>query len=116
MSQENTNLNGLDLRAFQAEVAEWKKNNFPNSGDVQQFIGVVEEVGELAHAILKSLQGIRGDEHEAEARDAVGDIMIFLLNFCSANGWDLEDILVETWDEVKERDWIQYPEAGIGDE
>jgi len=101
------------LSSMQRDVHEWKKRNFPNSGDLHQFLGVVEEVGELAHAILKLQQGIRGDKHVAEARDAVGDIMIFLMNFCSENGWDLREILIDTWDEVKSRDWMKYPERGM---
>lgn len=105
----------MDLKQLQSDIQAWREYNFPNSNDLQQFLGVVEEVGELAHSILKSQQGIRGNEHEAEARDAVGDIMIFLMNFCSANDWDLEDILEETWAEVNDRDWIKYPEAGKGD-
>ena len=103
------------LSKLQRDVHEWKKRNFPNSGDLHQFLGLVEEVGELAHAILKSQQGIRGNDHVAEAKDAVGDIMIFLLNLCSENGWDLREILIETWEDVAERDWVTHPKDGRGE-
>jgi NTP pyrophosphatase (non-canonical NTP hydrolase) len=102
----------MELAVIQKRVYEWKRLNFPNSGDLHQFLGVVEEVGELAHAILKMQQGIRGDLHEAEARDAVGDIIIFLMNFCSENNWLLDDIILETWDEVSKRNWNEYPKDG----
>lgn len=103
------------LAYIQKQVHEWRKYNFPNSGDLHQFLGVVEEVGELSHAILKMAQGIRGDKHEEEARDAVGDIMIYLMNFCSENGWDLEEIIEETWDQVQRRNWVDYPKDGKGE-
>lgn len=105
----------MELAEIQSEIYSWKKRNFPNSGDIHQFLGVVEEVGELAHAVLKLQQGIRGDEHEAEARDAVGDIMFFLMNFCSENGWSLSEILEETWTEVSKRDWPKYPKDGVSE-
>lgn len=105
----------MNLRNLQTEVYEWQNRNFPAAEAIHLFLGVVEEVGELAHAILKLKQGIRGDNHEAEAKDAVGDIMIFLMNYCSRNDWWLDDILAETWEEVRKRDWLANPEDGIGD-
>lgn len=106
---------GFDLDKLQTEIWTWKCINFPSSSAEEQFLGVVEEVGEAAHAILKKSQGIRGseDKHQEDLRDAIGDIMIFLLNFCSAQGWDLSDILVETWGTVRGRDWIHNKEDGV---
>jgi NTP pyrophosphatase (non-canonical NTP hydrolase) len=94
----------MNLDVYQQEIALWRKSNFPDSGEDEQFLGIVEEVGELAHAILKQRQGIRerGDE---DIIDAIGDIMIYLLNYCSCKGWSLDGILWETWDQVKRRDW-----------
>lgn len=99
------------LRKLQPEIAAWRVKNFPESGMIHQFMGMVEEVGELSHAILKDQQGVR-DSNEDEAKDAVGDILIFLINFCSTMGWDVEEILTTTWDEVKQRDWIKHPVDG----
>jgi NTP pyrophosphatase (non-canonical NTP hydrolase) len=77
-------------------------------------MGLVEEVGELSHALLKQKQGIRGsaDDHEAAAKDAVGDIVIFLANLCSARGWDMDQIVIDTLAEVVGRDWKRYPDSG----
>ena len=106
----------MSLTRLQGEMQVWLHNNFPATDSIQQFLGVVEEVGELAHSILKLDQGIRGDSHVAEAKDAVGDIAIFLLNFCNKQGWNFEEILNETWSEVRGRDWIAFPEAGTEDD
>lgn len=102
------------LRKIQPEIALWREKNFPTSGMIHQFMGMVEELGELSHAILKDQQGIRGAS-EAEAMDAVGDLLIYTINFCSTLGWDTEEILQKTWDQVKERDWIDYPKDGVSE-
>ena len=98
--------------ARRAEV--WRERNFPTSNADQQLLGVVEEVGELAHANLKSKQGIRGtpEMHVAAEEDAVGDILIYLLGYCSYKEWDMADILEETAKEILKRDWIEDPLRG----
>ena len=71
-------------------------------------------MGELAHAHLKDLQGIRGthDEHMDNAKDAVADTIIFLSDYCTAMGFDLQDVMEKTWAMVKQRDWRSDPQNG----
>jgi len=105
-----------------AEYSAWVDYNFGTTSSFEdrtkkaqeQFLGVVEEVGELSHSILKQLQTIRGthEEHDADQRDAVADIVIFLMGFCYRKGWSLEQIILETWKDVRLRDWIKYPKTG----
>jgi len=102
----------IDLDHIQTEHRVWTDHNFPNAPSDDSLIGAFEEMGELAHAHLKRKQGIRGNNHEAEARDAIGDIIIYLLHYCTSNGWKMSDIIQETWDEVSKRDWIKNPENG----
>jgi hypothetical protein len=71
--------------ALSNAVGEWGEANFgattpENASDPA--LGFLEEVGELTHAILKKKQGIRGtaEKHDADARDALGDMGIFLLH------------------------------------
>lgn len=99
---------------LQQELHEWRLRNFPDADPTQQLLGVGEEVGELMHAHLKSMQGIRGDDklHEAEAKDAVGDIVIFLMGYCSYHGWDLMQLVYDAAETVFARDWIADPVAG----
>src|SRR5690606_9697949 len=80
---------------------QWLDHNFPGQTGTEwpgergwePLLGVVEEVGELAHAHLKATQGIRGTREElrAEAADAVGDVVIYLLSYCNATGLNLGD-------------------------
>ena len=116
----------MDLSQLQAEVQRWALRNFPTTTSVQPLLGVGEEVGELAepisddprlgglivllgrmhHAFLKREQGIRTNEdHNADIKDAVGDIVIYLAHFCALEGISLDDCVNRAWDEVKKRDW-----------
>lgn len=60
---------------------EWEARNFPTSGLRHAVLGVIEEIGELAHSHLKADQEIRGseEEHAIAARDAIGDALIYLI-------------------------------------
>jgi NTP pyrophosphatase (non-canonical NTP hydrolase) len=105
----------LDLVSLQQELHEWRQRNFPDtSGPAHQVLGVAEETGELAHAILKQSQGIRGsfEQHDSEMKDAVGDVTIYLMGLCSAKGWDFEVILEDTARYVLKRDWLGDPVEG----
>jgi NTP pyrophosphatase (non-canonical NTP hydrolase) len=76
---------------------------------------MVEEMGELAHHMLKSRQGIRGEgvDHDAEIRDACADLVIFTLGIASHKGFDLMTAINEAWDVVKKRDWARFPRNGV---
>jgi NTP pyrophosphatase (non-canonical NTP hydrolase) len=99
-------------------VATWSHHNFddvdgePSVATLLKVLGVAEEVGELAHSVLKRHQKIRLDEdHNAKIRDAVGDIIIYLLNFCDVEHILLSECLLNAWAEVQKRDWAKHREA-----
>ena len=101
--------------SLQSRLHKWRVRNFPDADAEQQLLGIVEEVGELAHAFLKGKQGIRGtrQSHSSEEMDAVGDILIYLAGFCSYRGYDMNGIYVFTTNKVMARDWIKYPFDGF---
>lgn len=102
------------LRDLQQEQYAWIKHNFPNRKNYQPLLGVMEELGELTHAHLKHEQNIRtSEDHYLKKIDAVGDIVIFLTDYCTANNIDLEDAVTKTWNDVKKRDWIRFPKNGL---
>jgi hypothetical protein len=112
---------GFDLKQFQMGVAGWRARNFPNTHNerhltyaMDPLIGVLEELGELSHAHLKMRQGIRGDSerHIVAAKDAVGDIVVYLADYCSRMGFSLEECTTMAWESVQKRDWVKYPETG----
>ena len=96
----------LTLRQLQEELAPWVKHNFGDRPAYWSLLGAVEELGELAHAHLKEEQGIRTNEdHIANAKDAIADIVIFLSDYCLARGFDFQECIETAWAEVKKRDW-----------
>ncbi len=107
----------MNLDQFQSEHAEWAEHNFPGTPAHCPLLGVAEETGELCHAHLKLEQNIRGteEEHIAEGKDAVGDIMVYLVHYCTLKGWNLQEILDETWAHVKKRDWQKNSKDGGGE-
>jgi len=105
-SQERT----FDFQDLQEEAGAWQAENFDNPKAYQPLLGVIEEVGELAHAHLKAEQGMRkGEDYQAKTIDAIGDIIIYLTHYCTLNGVSLQEAVYRTWQEVKTRNWRQYP-------
>jgi NTP pyrophosphatase (non-canonical NTP hydrolase) len=104
----------MKLSELQQRVGEWSRRNFDPQDPDDPLLGLTEELGELAHAHLKLKQGIRGTpvEHVLKKQDAVGDIMIYLADYCERNGLDMEVCVEHAWREVKKRDWKNRPTTG----
>lgn len=79
--------NEVRFYKLQETLWDWQDRNFGPNGESAAprhcFLGMCEEAGELIHSILKMSQGIRGtkEEHIADIKDAIGDIMVYLINF-----------------------------------
>jgi NTP pyrophosphatase (non-canonical NTP hydrolase) len=102
------------LRKLQLEHVAWATYNFGPRNPIHAALGVGEEAGELQHCVLKMAQGIRTNEDLiAKAKDAVADIIIYLADYCNGMGFDMEETVQETWEQVKKRDWKKYPETGM---
>jgi NTP pyrophosphatase (non-canonical NTP hydrolase) len=125
----------LTFAELQAQVKEWADRNFDDRFPYRPLLGATEELGELteaaeallfmkltsrmgrlAHAQLKLEQGIRGDAytHLAEAQDAVGDILVYLADYCNCSGFSMQTIIESVWGRVKQRNWKKDPEKGGG--
>lgn len=88
VKNDRHNLKPKTLRDLQVSLYDWQNYNFGEQDKERTLVGICEEAGELCHAHLKGAQGIRGtqSEFEEQMRDAVGDIMIYTLNYMSGNG------------------------------
>lgn len=104
----------MNLSQIQHERDVWVAHNFPDDTIEDSFKGMVEEMGELAHHLLKRGQGIRGGgvDHDAEIRDACADLVIFMLGIASHEKFDLMHTIEDTWMMVRDRDWVKYPTNG----
>ena len=101
------------LRELQQESDKWRLKNFGKTSPTEMLLGISEELGELAHAQLKEIQNIRlNEDHLNDAKDAVGDIVIFLCGYCSSRNWSIEEVTKESWKRVSKRDWIKFPING----
>lgn len=104
----------IPINHMQQDRNAWVAYNFPDTPKDDSFYGMVEELGELAHHMLKRRQSIRGDgvDHEAEIRDACADLFIFMLGIATHEGFDLVEEIENTWMQVRERDWVKFPHDG----
>lgn len=97
-----------DLRQLQEEHKEWSEENFGDQPYEWTLVGVMEELGELSHSELKQLQGIRLDEEgvgEEATKDSVGDIVMYLLDFCNRRDLDFAECVETASSEVLDREW-----------
>jgi NTP pyrophosphatase (non-canonical NTP hydrolase) len=106
------------LRQIQSEIGEWSLKNFGENvskrtnqtmGSGNALLGIVEEIGELTHVVLKGHQGIRGyddpEKYRTERDDAIADTLVYLCDFSHREGVDLLGVLNHTWAKVCLRDW-----------
>ncbi len=94
---------------IQSLSVSWSYKNFGNhyGTGYRNLLGIVEEVGELSHAQLKGEQGIRHTPEEIlqMKKDAIGDIIIFLCNYCDSQKLSLHECVNLAWNEIKDRNW-----------
>lgn len=108
------------LSELQQEIGSWAKIEFgenvsrdPNSvsygaplGSLMPLLGMYEELGELVRVILKAHQGrskLTPTGQRAAKEDAVSDLMVFLCDYCSREGINLQVKCEEVWSEVCKR-------------
>lgn len=105
------------ISEFQAEITEWSKRNFTSQDLIDPLLGLTEELGELNHAVLKQRQGIRKGLDPAKSQelkeDAIGDLFIYLTDFCQRNNINLYQVINKTWEQVKQRDWQKNKQNGV---
>jgi NTP pyrophosphatase (non-canonical NTP hydrolase) len=109
---------GLDQ--IQVEIAAWIHKEFGTNvskdedsisfgcplGSIPPFLGVVEELGELARVLGRRHQGRykgTGVEAQIEKADAIADLMIFLLDLAYREGVNVHETLNVVWEKVRQR-------------
>ncbi len=98
-----------ELDQLQARFKVWGLDNFGPLPDEFHITKLTEEVGEAAHAVVRLYHQAQGKKvnknSEVNLRDALGDIMIILMNLANNHDWSLEEVFRETADEVLARDY-----------
>ena len=79
------------------KIIQWSEQRriIPNSTPDVQLLKAVSEMGELADATIK-------DDKEAIV-DAVGDVMVCLINYCALQDINLVDCMEVAYDQIKHR-------------
>jgi NTP pyrophosphatase (non-canonical NTP hydrolase) len=102
------------FKDLQEQSYAWIQHNFPNNNGDDPLFGIMEELGEVTHSHLKRKQNIRTNEnHEELIKDGIGDLVIYLCDYCNQNGLDLEECINIAANTAFSRDWIKYPVNGI---
>jgi NTP pyrophosphatase (non-canonical NTP hydrolase) len=105
-----------NLNNLQIDLKPWLFHNFPEATSDQQLKGVMEELGELCHADLKCEQKIRdytSKKTDDAIKDAIGDLVIYLCNYCTTKGIVFNDCIDIAFNEIIKRDWVKYPIDGL---
>ena len=93
----------MTFEQLQTLVLQWSKDRkiIPNSTPVAQLLKSISEMGELADAENKG--------NEAEIKDAVGDILVCLINYCALRDLSLVGCLEGSYAEIKDRKGTLFP-------
>lgn len=89
--------------AIESEVIRWAEARkiIPNSSPSAQLLKAVSEMGELADATVKG--------NREDAMDAVGDVLVCLINYCALQDFNLVDCLELAYDQIKHRKGTLLP-------
>lgn len=79
------------------QIIRWSEARkiIPNSTPMAQAIKACEEINELVDALREN--------NKAEAIDAVGDIVVCLINVCALMDVNLTDCLAAAYEQIKDR-------------
>lgn len=98
----------VDLDAIQAEQVTWSLRNFGEQPAYRPLLGIIEELCELDKACGGDAEDDNVDEEGA--LDALGDVAIYMLDYCGKRGWRIK----EFWDAKAPLDAEAYDQAESG--
>jgi uncharacterized protein YabN with tetrapyrrole methylase and pyrophosphatase domain len=87
----------MTYHELESLVLDWAhaRKIIPNATPAAQCLKAVSEMGELADAVNK--------RQRRELMDAVGDVVVCLINLCALEGVTLTECLHGAYDEIKDR-------------
>lgn len=87
----------------QNDIIRWSEARkiIPNSTPIAQYMKMVSEVGELSDATMKN--------NMDDIKDAVGDVMVCLVNYCALQDIDIVECMYVAYDQIKHRKGTMLP-------
>lgn len=95
----------MSYAEIELKVIRWAEDRriIPNATPSSQLLKAVSEMGELADA--------EGKRDMDAIRDAVGDVMVCLINYCALRDIDLVHCLHGAYDQIKDRRGTLMPDG-----
>jgi NTP pyrophosphatase (non-canonical NTP hydrolase) len=93
----------MSYAQVEMKIIQWSEARkiIPNSTPEVQLLKAMSEMGELADATIKK-------DKEAVV-DAVGDVMVCLINYCALQDINLVDCMEVAYDQIKNRKGTLLP-------
>lgn len=93
----------MTLEDFKNNVIKWSTDRgiYAHSTVEAQTLKAVSEMGELADAVIK--------RNHTDTADALGDVIVCLVNVAHMSGLDIEDCCEQAWDAIKYRQGRMMP-------
>lgn len=87
------------------KVLRWAEERkiVPRATPVSQLLKAVSELGELADA--------EGKRDRAAIEDAVGDVLVCLINYCALRDLDMTQCLAGAYEQIKDRRGTLMPDG-----
>ena len=100
-----TRLRMHSYREVEMEILRWAEARriIPNATPLSQLLKAVSEMGELADA--------EGKQDLLGIKDAVGDVLVCLINYCALRDLDIVECLVGAYDQIKDRRGTLMPDG-----
>lgn len=96
-------LRGNEYQALAARTINKDLNNVQQ--EAHALHGMVGEIGEIHSIYQKAYQGHKSDYDHLMKE--LGDLLWFIAEYCTALGWDLEDIMQMNIDKLR----VRFPEG-----
>lgn len=92
-----------NFEELKQKIEQWSKDRkiIPNAKAETQLLKGVSELGELADATIKGQIN--------ETKDAIGDVLVCLINYCALKDIDIVKCLEGSYNEIKDRKGTLLP-------
>ena len=92
-----------DYYTLESLIRKWHedRNLIEGSTDKEQVLKLVEELGELSQSVIRS--STSKEQMRGDLVDAIGDMLVILINICMRNNMSLVYCLDYAYEEIKDR-------------
>lgn len=95
----------MSWNKYEMLVLQWAEARriVPNATPTSQLLKAVSEIGELCDA--------EGKKDKAAIIDAVGDVLVCLINYCALHDINMTDCLASAYGQIKDRNGKLMPDG-----